>query len=718
MSDNSAESPLLILKIISADLTKHVHETFGKMDPSCAVEWIQPAPPGSGATEHRETYSRTKTAWGGGKHPVWNHLCVGRRYDPSPSSPEAVAFRVDEDDAFSRDPIGRTAPVPVAELLPEDGFRQGRVAEFPLFHTEGGVTEDRGRVSVQALVVSAASSELHAEADARVEEGTFVGPVDRIGVSGGTAPFFSLVLSERYREAHRQSAQYYIGKDLSRAVDELEFYENIVRTKGGGDEFFQPLLHFTFEYRGILTTRERIEGAAGGEDLQLLVLRNLYDGKKSLRLLDIKMGEATSAKNWQGKSALRSRKQKVVDTQTNSAREGFRLEGFEGMPAALRSRDPLLDTSRKIRTESNAKKMRRMQLQTLTGQDIFMHFLDLHLEEFPEQKEQMQRAEYLEILFHEFVVQLTRLFVACQNLPVPQMWIGSSIALGFDCGRLPSRAPSEETDIRSSVLVKIFDWGRSELNTTATHAALSPEDRNRRNKYWNFYRKGIATLACGAALEYGHRFGTRRWEKVAIRVLDFDALTRDDVLGEVTVPVEETPRTTLPLGKRTKSTLTYSMSWHPLENSRLAGVWKVEILEAFALPNKDGVFGCSDPYCVLTATAEGPPGEARRFKQYTTVKPNVLNPVWNEEFELPVVAASHGCLHEALTAGELDLQGEECTLNNLEDLFGGTDNHSDYSTRRFNSTEVSVAWVTWVVRHDGMNLYDAPTGGAVELPGK
>jgi len=502
--------------------------------------------------------------------------------------------------------------------------------------------------------------------------GMFDCPVDRIGVSGGTAPFFSLVLSDDYQEGSK-SANYYIGKDLSRATDELEFYEKLFETKGSRTEFFEPLLNFAFEYKGVLTTQERIDGIASGEDLQLLVLRNLFDGKKSLRLLDLKIGEATSAKNWQGKSAIRNRKQKVVDSGTNSKCEGFRLEGFESMPDTLKSREPLLDTYQKIQNKTNVKKMRKIQLQSMKGREILMHFLDLHLEKFKEEEDQMKRSEYLEILLHEFVLQLTKLFVSCQNLPVPQMWIGSSIALGFDSGNLPSRL-NDHDEIRKSVLVKIFDWGRSELNTMETYAALSSNDQNRRNKYWNFYKKGIAKLAWNASLEYKSRFGTKKWLEIVINIMDFDALSKDDFLGRITIPVEETPEKTLKLENKSKSTFTYSISWHPLDDSRLYGVWKVRIVGARSLQNKDFiVVGCSDPYCMLTARAEGTQGEFENFKQCTTVKPNVLNPVWNEEFELPVSPTTNGYLYDALTAGGLDLPDESCNFNNLDDLFGCAD---------------------------------------------
>eukprot|EP00434_Breviolum_minutum_P029748 symbB.v1.2.026299.t1/scaffold2616.1/size74813/3 len=57
--------------------------------------------------------------------------------------------------------------------------------------------------------------------------------------------------------------------------------------------------------------------------------------------------------------------------------------------------------------------------------------------------------------------------------PVPQKWIGSSVALGFDIGQMPKRG--EEEKFRQKIIVSIFDWGRSELNTIEKNAALSDE---------------------------------------------------------------------------------------------------------------------------------------------------------------------------------------------------------------------------------------------------
>jgi len=108
-------------------------------------------------------------------------------------------------------------------------------------------------------------------------------------------------------------------------------------------------------------------------------MRNLKDGHRKPRLLDIKMGQKTGQAGWQGKSRTAALRQSIVDGVTNSACEGFRLEGFDNRPPVLDSMDPLLDVggsdSKKIQ-----KKAERVMLQRMSGAEMMMHFLDVHQE--------------------------------------------------------------------------------------------------------------------------------------------------------------------------------------------------------------------------------------------------------------------------------------------------------------------------------------------------
>ena len=89
----------------------------------------------------------------------------------------------------------------------------------------------------------------------RVDPSMFASPVKRLGVSGGTAPFFALRLVD---PPDGRTENHYIGKDLSRAVDEIAFYEEMLSIVNSDNEEcgLRDLLRFGFEYAGVLTAPE------------------------------------------------------------------------------------------------------------------------------------------------------------------------------------------------------------------------------------------------------------------------------------------------------------------------------------------------------------------------------------------------------------------------------------------------------------------------------
>ena len=96
-------------------------------------------------------------------------------------------------------------------------------------------------------------------------------------------------------------------------------------------------------------------------------------------------------------------------------------------------------------------------------------------------------------------------------------------ALGFDAGKLPKR--TEPAD--DGVLVKLFDWGRSELLTAEAFEQLSARQQADRRRFWSYYCGGVSTLTWNAAREYFRRFGNAEdWDEVSLRMVDFDAMTK------------------------------------------------------------------------------------------------------------------------------------------------------------------------------------------------
>jgi len=528
-----------------------------------------------------------------------------------------------------------------------------------------------------------------------IDSNLFESPVHRLGVSGGTAPFFELILTKAGCCKLQHSKQvkccditktHYIGKDYSHALDEIDFYEEIrlmKLSKNDDDKPIHDLITFMFDYIGILESFEQVDSERIPR--KMLVLQNLRDGCKKLRLLDLKIGQKTAQAGWQGKTRLRAFKQAFVDNLTNSGCEGYRLEGFDGMPEVLLSMDPLMENAGKFPslegllleavlagdTAVAAKKARRMMLQKMTGNEIFMHFLDLHQEKYPLDPtllgEMLTFTELSEIVLHEIVLQLFRLSFFCHKLPVPQKWIGSSVALGFDALARSPRSREGEEHIRSTVIVNIFDWGRSELMTKQKFCKLSAEEKTDREKFWNYFKSAIDQLSLTAAVTYWNRFSNdTSWDEVTIRVFDFDGTSADDYIGEMTLPLQQgcnTMITTHPLKRpgplsynKSFGSIRVQLSWNETPNSRIRGTWRLRILSAACLPAKDFPTdfstATSDPYCLVIAKSKAP---LREFRQVTSVKLRDLNPVWDETLDIPV-AANASFLMDSLKAEGLDVE--------------------------------------------------------------
>jgi hypothetical protein len=640
----------IVCRVIKADLLKNF-EAFGKMDPFATVE-LQKA---DGA---KIEVGRTRTDWNAHMNPVWNHTFPGQPYVSS----DKLIVSVFEDDVVGSIDLMGIATTPVVELLGATEDNQevtGSVRELSLLHS----TEVTGKVALQVMLVRRLSGRGSTSSAniTRIGADVFESPVHRLGVSGGTAPFFTLKLLQ---PSTHETPGFYIGKDLSHATDEIMFYEQMKDVLAGpGGSAMAPLLSFCFQYKGVVSTAIA-DAKPNDPPKDLIALRNLFDGAEKLRLLDIKIGQKTADAGWQGKSKMAAMRQSLVDGVTNSAQEGFRLEGFDGQPPAVTSMDPLLDLSHIKESIADGKKLRkkafRYMLQRLQGQEMLSFFLDVHQEpKFEEAKLETVRSplEYSEIVLSEIVKRLVRLSIACRLMVVPQKWIGSSVALAFDGGHLPARS-TPEAEIREAVKVHIFDWGRSELNSLQAHEQLSEKDAKDRAKFWTFYVGGIDRLAFEAARFYHNRFGNSgEWHDFLCVIQDFDSLTSHDVLGMVMIPLKVTKEAKLTLhdssGKKMKTgccsgrpaaTITYSLQWrsYPAVSgqppSRLAGAWQFTVLKANHLPRSDRMLlgqSTSDPFVQLIAMSKD---GKHIFRQQTSCKCRELDPVFNETLEVPTAA--------------------------------------------------------------------------------
>eukprot|EP00533_Pseudo-nitzschia_delicatissima_P009964 CAMPEP_0116091694 /NCGR_PEP_ID=MMETSP0327-20121206/7641_1 /TAXON_ID=44447 /ORGANISM="Pseudo-nitzschia delicatissima, Strain B596" /LENGTH=581 /DNA_ID=CAMNT_0003583061 /DNA_START=102 /DNA_END=1847 /DNA_ORIENTATION=- len=520
-----------------------------------------------------------------------------------------------------------------------------------------------------------------------VDPSWFESPAQRLTHSGGTAPFFLLKLTQEGLEGVRSrnapsfknrtiDENYWIGKDLSHAADEKDFYLNVLKIRSGysadgdpGDsrdltEGIGVVEAFMFDYLGVLRTKT---SDGGDETADLLVMRNMRNSFKTFRMLDLKIGEKTAQAGWKGKSRLRAMKHHLMDGLSNSASEGYRLAGFNGCPEVFDSMEPLLDITKtealKQETESGWQtfwgrtiddsqyaQAKRFMLNSLDGTGVFRFFYDLHMDGNFEMDTYLP-IEVAEIVSHELTDQLVRLASACQHVTIPQKWIGSSVAVCFDSGFFPERTlESAEADIRNKVLCKIFDWGRSELLTAEEYDAMTPDQKADRDKFWQLYKHGIERCAYNATRFYYHQFTkTTLYSDITVQVYDFDSMSSDDYIGKVVIELpDHTNKEALEAlkGSKTyklegmvahlsKSTLSCSIEWQDFpESSRLQGCWKVTIEKAENLPALDGLINCSDPYCMVMGNTTQTDGQ--HFNQRTCVIARNLNPEWNETIAVPV----------------------------------------------------------------------------------
>merc|ERR1719284_445023 len=632
------DTGLIIIRVLSATLLKS-HDMFGKMDPYAIVTWV----PGIG---EKVVISQTATDWNAHKTPQWEHTCRGVPYRSG--LPGWLEFEVWEANlgGMGKPTFCGAANGSIDKLL--KGSSADAVPQLTVGNTMVGQrheleltckNEVAGTLHVQVMLVELAMDDPDARPVVQLDKKMFKEPAKPLGVSGGTAAFFQLEVVE---PPEGINPYHFIGKDLSRAHDELTFYEQSEKIVQQEASMMKPLLDFMFEYGGVLELKTELEEGAVKE---LLVLRNLFDGCHKFRMLDIKMGQKTAQAGWQGKSRSAAWRQAAIDGLTNSASEGYRLEGFDGLPDSIGSIKPLL----MIHDQKTQKKLLRFLLQMMTGAEILMGFCDLHQMEHANDIDQYwSPGEYGELVMLEIIRRLVLLCLACRCSPVPQKWIGSSIALGFD-SQLPTREKKAD-DLTKKVKVHVFDWGRSELNTVQKHQSFSDEDQRDRARFWTYYVGGVDVLTLEAMRMYWQRFAqVGTWKELVCTVFDFDTVTPSDFLARAVVPFEEVPKqTSIPLkrmGGRSKAKLWYTLKWHKFpESSRVEGVWRLTIIKCTSLPRSD-FRGGSDPFIEVTAQD---PTTGRSFSQRTSVKQASLDPVYDETLEI-VVSRNGARLDETLS---------------------------------------------------------------------
>jgi len=465
-----------------------------------------------------------------------------------------------------------------------------------------------------------------AESDEEVEEGGlssiphttipseyFATPVP-VTMSGGTAQFFHLQYtgptSGPVAQKYGKSATYWLGKDVERALDELPFYEDLLKLDLNR---YALLRDWTMTYAGILNAQvaESADDPSVVEDepRNLLVIHDISDGLDEKRMLDIKIGKETAVAGWRGKSARAAAGNRAVDYVTNSVIEGYRLEGFDNQPSSLSSQHRgdtggLITKCRMINKKSN-----RLQLQMLPFRDFCRYWDDFtDLEDFYVDTSLLSVAENSEAIMFDAVRQLAQLCSDALAMPAPQMWIGSSLCLACDSGRLLNRRqtlerlarprpPGAAMQTEDIAKVCVFDWGRSELNTMERQQARTQKEQQQRATYWNEWCSGVVRAFFEATCLYTSQFWFEP-EVFIIEAWDFDSFDPNDLLGSVTIPARPTDgpeEFEITGGWRRGGSVTVDIAEMPLPaQSRLQKMWRVYVYSVEGLPRAD-VLTDTDP---------------------------------------------------------------------------------------------------------------------------
>eukprot|EP00756_Hemistasia_phaeocysticola_P003653 Hpha_TRINITY_DN1235_c0_g1::TRINITY_DN1235_c0_g1_i1::g.44722::m.44722 len=455
-----------------------------------------------------------------------------------------------------------------------------------------------GRPAQEKILEDALIKSINQENATSSNADRFQQPARPIGVSGGTAAFYSILFKDDKARGER-SRKHWIGKDLAHAADELGFYERARRLLTSEPENW-ALLKFMFEYGGVVDIDAQVGKKV--ETRRMLLLRNLFDGAGRLRLLDIKIGSVTAVGGWQGKGRINAVRNRTIDQATNSHVEGFRTEGFEQAPdglsslleAAVRDRlrgagglDRLTGGLIDVHVEFSAgKKGKRLALQKLQAAEFLTYWSQMR----PETPTlgTLTGNEVAALAFQSATRSVVSLVVAAASMRVPQQWIGSSIALGYDIAARPAR-----DDPPPSGVVNIFDWGRSELTTRDMWESLPDKERRERTAHWKEWVGGVLRLGFEMCRAYRRQYCPKggKWRELKVKVWSYSqelvgSVTSGTPLGVATLPLQAVSEMEVALSAPDTSALSHITHAHRHAIRALGGIDKA--VEAVARGTRRG----------------------------------------------------------------------------------------------------------------------------------
>ncbi|CAJ1409858.1 unnamed protein product [Effrenium voratum] len=510
-------------------------------------------------------------------------------------------------------------------------------------------------------------------------------PAEATQQGGAQARLFRLVPAVGNGAGCRSSTgPEWLGKDVSSSFNEVDFYNEVLhlRRQQQQDPPLQPVLpkagqkveeeevtshwgimDFMVSYHGLARSYPCSWTADGRERQRvtdLLVFRSPFEGLARPRMLHLELGPRSLA--------LQARHENEVATGILARQEGIFLDGFLSPPNSIPSEGPTLDLRGWSWGDNVQRRAKRLPLQRLPLGQALSALLDMRApiaEERlwpgedcfvprmaqgrptadPFRQNFLGAAEYAELAMLAFVRQLAKLLRCCEEVPVPQKWVQSSLALLVEAGAAPPRKGPihPETWVASRVKIQILGWSKSRLSLPGA----TEEECQDHELPWKIYQHHIGRVLWESSRLYFHTFCAEEWTELALQLYQVCHKGTSSLVGscELKLPgakvVSESYLMQLYRGDRplfdnlaqpTQVSLTAKFVPCPMP-SNFAGIWQVRLE---SLENLEAASSCTESLCmVLTAS-----GSNLTLCQRTREVAKSPSTAWNEEFEFPVLPES------------------------------------------------------------------------------
>jgi len=535
-------------------------------------------------------------------------------------------------------------------------------------------------------------------------------PAEATQQGGAQARLFHLIPVVGSSGANRRpgtAGPEWLGKDVSSSFNEVDFYNEVLfmRRQQQQDPPLQPVLpklalaekdddyamtqsgsgdpwgivDFMVSYHGLArscTCTWTADGRERQRVADLLVFRSPFEGLARPRMLHLELGPKSLA--------LQARRGGDSAAGVLARQEGIYVDGFLSPPACVPSEGPTLDLRGWSWGDSVQRRAKRLPLQRLSLAQALNAMIDLRApiaEEkwWPSEETQavassakgrgapdpffksfLGAAEYAEIALRTFVHELARLCRSCDEVPVPQKWVQSSLALLMEVGVAPPRTGpiAPETWVSSRAKVQILGWSKSRLSVPSGFS----EDEYQDNELpWRIYKHHVGRVLWESTRLYFNRFCSEEWTQIRFNLYEVCHKGSSALLGSAEGALSTSASTSEPRffhlrrgeeelcldGQPTTVEAIVRFQQCPAP-SNFAGQWQIHLLGHKNLDVGGYAPSASSMYVDVSL---GDSSCQRVASQRTREVVKTSEGCWDEEFEFPVVensAASARKLLEAL----------------------------------------------------------------------